>query len=394
MIEESFAVALGGEGEGAGTGPGRSVTVWGAGDRRHLSRDVPSLEWSGDLFVFHLGADADFGSGVTGGLGMSWFESLVDYVDRSEDEPVEGVHRSRMASVQPYVGWSSSEGSRLWMSVGYGEGEIEIVDEDLLERFGRQRSDSRLLAVAAGGAVRLVSVGATRVDVKGEAQATRYTVDENGDLIEGLTVETRRLRASAEGAREYVLAGGGRLTPSAEFGVRWDGGDGATGAGVEVGGGLSWTGPGRLVLEAGGRWLVAHRSELEEWGLSGGLRLTPRANGRGLSLSVAPGWGEAGSGMSRLWEEGLAGRGGLGEEDSGAGVKAEMGYGVGAFGGFGVATPYTRFEQAREGRRYGFGWRLDRRPGEAFALDLEAWRRERDTERPDHGLNLDLRLKW
>ena len=394
LIEESFAVALGGEGEGAGTGPGRSVTVWGAGDRRHLSRDVPSLEWSGDLFVFHLGADADFGSGVTGGLGMSWFESLVDYVDRSDDEPVEGVHRSRMASVQPYVGWSSSEGSRLWMSVGYGEGEIEIVDEDLLERFGRQRSDSRLLAVAAGGAVRLVSVGATRVDVKGEAQATRYTVDENGDLIEGLTVETRRLRASAEGAREYVLAGGGRLTPSAEFGVRWDGGDGATGAGVEVGGGLSWTGPGRLVLEAGGRWLVAHRSELEEWGLSGGLRLSPRANGRGLSLSVEPGWGEAGSGMSRLWEEGLAGRGGLGEEDSGAGVKAEVGYGVGAFGGFGVATPYTRFEQAREGRRYGFGWRLDRRPGEAFALDLEAWRRERDTERPDHGLNLELRLKW
>ena len=394
LIEESFAVALGGEGEGAGTGLGRSATVWGAGDRRHLSRDVPSLEWSGDLFVFHLGADADFGSGVTGGLGMSWFESLVDYVDRSEDEPIEGVHRSRMASVQPYLGWSSGEGSRLWMSVGYGEGEIEIVDEALLERFGRQRSDSRLLAVAAGGAVRLVSVGATRVDVKGEAQATRYTVDENGDLIEGLTVETRRLRASAEGAREYVLAGGGRLTPSAEFGVRWDGGDGATGAGVEVGGGLSWTGPGRLVLDVEGRWLVAHRSELEEWGLSGGLRLAPRANGRGLSLSVAPGWGEAGSGVSRLWEEGLAGRGGLGEEDSGAGVKAEVGYGVGAFGGFGVATPYTRFEQAREGRRYGFGWRLDRRPGEAFALDLEAWRRERDTERPDHGLNLDLRLKW
>ena len=394
LIEESFAVALGGEGEGAGTGPGRSVTVWGAGDRRHLSRDVPSLAWSGDLFVFHLGADADFGSGVTGGLGVSWFESLVGYVDRSDDEPVEGVHRSLMASVQPYLGWSSGEGSRLWVSVGYGEGEIEIVDKDLLERFGRQRSDSRLLAVAAGGAVRLTSDGATRVDLKGEAQATRYTVDENGDLIEGLTVETRRLRASAEGSREYVLDGGGRLSPSAELGVRWDGGDGATGAGVEVGGGLSWTGPGRLVLEAGGRWLVAHRSELEEWGLTGGLRIEPRANGRGLSLSVAPGWGEAGSGVSRLWEEGVAGRGGLGGEDSGAGVKAEVGYGVGAFGGFGVATPYTRFEQAREGRRYGLGWRLDRRPGEAFVLDLEAWRRERDTERPDHGLNLDLRLKW
>ena len=76
-------------------------------------------------------------------------------------------------------------------------------------------------------------------------------------------------------------------------------------------------------------------------------------------------------------------------------MKAEVGYGVGAFGGFGVATPYTRFEQAGEGeRRYGFGWRLDRRPGEAFALDLGVWRRERATERAEHGVSLDLRLKW
>ena len=394
---QSFAVALGGgEGEGgAGTGLGRSVTVWGAGDRRHLSRDEPWLEWSGDLSAFHLGADAALGSGLTGGLGVSWFESRMDYVDRSDDEPVEGVHRSRMASVQPYVGWSSGEGTRLWASVGYGSGEIEIDDEDLVERFGRQRSGSALVAAAAGGSVRLTPDGATRLELKGEGQATRYEVDENGDLIEGLTVQTRRVRVTAQGSREYVLGGGGRLLPLAEFGVRWDGGDGATGTGVEVGGGVSWTGPGRLVLEAGGRWLVAHRSGVEEWGLTGGLRLAPRANGRGLSLSVAPGWGEAGSGVSRLWEEGVAGRGGLGGEDSGVGVKAEVGYGVGAFGGFGVATPYTRFEQAREGkRRYGLGWRLDRRLGDGFELDLGVWRQERDTARPDHGLNLELRLRW
>ena len=146
---QSFTTALGGGGEGAGTGLGRSVTVWGAGDRRHLSRDVPSLKWSGELFAAHLGADADFGSGVTGGLGVSWFESRVDYVDRGEDEPVEGVHRSRMASVSPYVGWSWEEGSRLWASVGYGSGEVEIDDKDLLGRFGRQTSDSEFLAAAA-----------------------------------------------------------------------------------------------------------------------------------------------------------------------------------------------------------------------------------------------------
>ena len=399
---QSFAVALGGdEGEGAagpGAGLGRSVVVWGAGDRRHLSRDEPALRWSGDLSAFHLGADAAFGAGLTGGLGVSWFESRMDYVDRSEDEPIEGVHRSRMASVQPYVGWSSLEGARLWASLGYGTGEIEIEDQALLERYGRQRSDSTLLAAAAGGAMRLTPAGATRVELKGEGHATRYAVDDNGDgrddLIEGLAVETQRLRVSVQGSREYVLAGGGRLTPSAELGVRWDGGDGATGAGGEVGGGVSWTGPGRLVLEAGGRWLVVHRSGVEEWGLTGGLRLAPRANGRGLSLSVSPGWGEAGSGVSRLWEEGMAGREETAEAGSGAVVEAEVGYGVGAFGGFGVATPYTRFGQAREERRYGLGWRLGRGPGDGFALDLGVWRRERAMERPEHGVGLDLRLRW
>ena len=130
---QSFAVALGGSGDegAAGTGLGRSVVVWGAGDRRHLSRDEPWLAWSGDLSAFHLGADAALGSGVIGGLGVSWFESRMDYVDRSEDELIEGVHRSRMASVQPYVGWSSAQGARLWASLGYGSGEIEIEDQAL-----------------------------------------------------------------------------------------------------------------------------------------------------------------------------------------------------------------------------------------------------------------------
>ena len=253
---QSFAVALGGggegEGEGAGAGLGGPVTVWGAGERRTLSRDTPTLAWSGELFAAHLGADVGLGSGLTGGAGVSWFESGMDYTDRSGEEgPVEGVHRSWMASVQPYLGWSSGSGARLWGALGYGAGEVEIVDEALVERYGRQRSGSELRAVAAGGAVRLVSGGAAWVDLKGEGQATRYEVDENGDLIEGLSVRTQRLRLAMEGAKEYALSDGARLAPSGELGVRWDGGDGATGTGVEVGGGLSWEGPG---LGTGGAW--------------------------------------------------------------------------------------------------------------------------------------------
>ena len=94
----------------------------------------------------------------------------------------------------------------------------------------------------------------------------------------------------------------------------------------------------------------------------------------------------------RLWEEGLAGRGERAEARSGAVVEAELGYGLGAFRGFGVATPYTRLGVSQEERRCGMGWRLNRRSGEGFELDVEGWRRERDTERPEHGVSLELRL--
>ena len=78
----------------------------------------------------------------------------------------------------------------------------------------------------------------------------------------------------------------------------------------------------------------------------------------------------------------------------GEGVDAELGWGMGAFRSFGVATPYVRYGQAQEDeRRYGLGWRLTR-PSGSFELDLETWRRERGPDRPEHGLRLDLRLPW
>ena len=393
---ESFAVGLGGEGEGSSGGPPGAVTLWGRGDYRNLSRDEGGLDWSGDLFAAHAGADAVLGPGWMGGVGVSWFESGIDYTDRRGDESVEGEHRSRMTSVQPYVGWTPRPGTRAWASVGYGRGEVEIRDEAERERFGSQRSDSRLLGAALGGAVRWETERALRVDFKGEAQATRYELRGNDSLLEGLSVRTRRLRLSAEGSREYALSGGGRVAPSGELGVRWDGGDGATGAGVEVGAGVSWSAAdGRLSLEARGRTLLAHRSGLDEWGLSGGLRVAPRPNGRGLSLSVQPVWGTAGSARSRLWEEGMAGRGSpSGGGSVGTGLDAELGWGAGAFRSFGSATPYLRYGQAQKGeRRYGLGWRLIR-PAGGFDLGLESWRRERGPDRPVHGLSLDLRLPW
>ena len=227
---------------------------------------------------------------------------------------------------------------------------------------------------------------------KGSAEATRWRVEDNGAAIAAVSVDTRRLRLAAEGSRGYALAGGASLTPMLEAGVRWDGGDGATGTGLEAGGGLSWTDPARgLTVEAEGRALLVHDSDVEEWGASGSMRLDPDADGLGLSFRLLPSWGASGSGVARLWDEGVA-AGLVDGGGDGARLETDLGYGLPALGGHGTATPYAGFGLAQGGERaMRVGVRLDL--GTGFDLGLEVERRENAAD-AGHGVGLDLRIGW
>ena len=392
---ESFAFGLAGDGEG-GAGIGGAV-AWGSGDWQTRSRYEDALDWSGGAFSAHAGVDAALRPDLRAGLAASWFSSDVDYTDRNGDAAVTGSHESRMMSLTPYLGWDVGDGTRLWGAAGYGWGKIEIVDADLRERFGAQKAaqkaDSRFLAGAAGGSVPVWSRGPATLEAKGSAEATRWRVKDNGDAIAGVVVSTRRLRLAAVGSRAYALDGGATLTPSLELGGRWDGGDGATGAGLEGGAGLSWTDPARgLTVEAKGRALLAHNSNVEEeWGASGSMRLETDADGLGLSFGLRPSWGASGSGLARLWHEGVAARPAVGGGNE-ARLETELGYGLPAFGGAGVTTPYAGFGLAQGGERdLRAGVRLGLDAG--FDLGLEAERRESAAD-TGHGIGLDLSIRW
>ncbi len=384
-------------GAGGSGGRGHGVVVWGSGERRTLSLEKEALSWSGEAYSILVGADGRVTRTLRAGVAASWFESRIDYTDKSGVAAIGGTHESRMRAIHPYLGWSGDDGSRLWGVLGYGEGEIEIEDAEVVERFGVQRSDSRLLAVGTGGSVRAVSEGALTIDVKGALEGTQYSVEANGEhgAIEKVSVETQRLRLSVEGSRRYALEGGGSLVPALEVGVRWDGGDGETGTGVEVGGGMSWrSASGAVSVEARGRGLVAHEGDVEEWGVSGSARLSPGSGGRGWSLALSPRWGAAESGLARLWDEGMAGRASSvdGGDAGGARLEAELGYGFGFLEGTGVMTPHIGFGYEEGGARC---WRLGMRSafGPDLAVGLEAERKE-GAAAPEHGARIDLRLRW
>ena len=383
------AFALGLSGGAAGDGP--DAALWGSGDRRSLSLDDGALSWEGEVTALHAGADARTapdGSGgrVLGGVSASWSESDVDYTDTGGAESVKGRHEARMASVQPYVGWLAGDGSRAWAALSHGRGEVEIADAAA----GAADSSATLTAAAIGARTRALSRGAAAVDVKGEAQAARFTLDGGGDLIAGLSARTFRLRVAAEGRYVIAFANGGSLTPSLEAGLRWDGGDGATGAGVELGGGAAWSAPSSpLTLEARGRALLAHGGDAEEWGVGGALRVAPGSGGLGLSLALSPSWGAADSGLARLWSADAT-RADTAQRAGGR-LDAEAGYGLRALGG--VATPLAGFALSGDRSRE---WRVGGRLALAEALDLALATslRETRTGGPDRRIALDLRLRW
>ena len=158
-----------------------------------------------------------------------------------------------------------------------------------------------------------------------------------------------------------------------ELGLRHDAGDAETGTGVEAGVGLLYSNPAQgLTVEGRVRGLLTHAdSGYEEWGASGSLRLDPGVSGRGVSLSIAPVWGAASSGVEQLWSTGTAA--GLAVDDDYGGearLQAELGYGLRSPIGHGVLTPYAGLSLGEaDGRMYRVGVRWHVGPRAWLALD-------------------------
>ena len=245
--------------EGGGGAGVSGAAFWASGDWRDLSGGGPPLAWDGAMAALHLGADARLGSGLVG-LALSVSEASFDYSDGSGGEAVTGEYTVRMTGLAPYWGRSWADGSRLWATAGLSSGEVEIEDAEA----GRQAADSGMASLAAGGALRLVPAaesGAPSLELKGEALAARLEVEGNGGPMEAVDAGVSRLRVALASEIE-IEAGmpGAPLVPSAELGLVWDGGDGETGAGLELGWGLSWAAPSQgLTLDARARTLSGSR---------------------------------------------------------------------------------------------------------------------------------------
>ena len=415
LLGSSFHVAP----ERDGSGPG--LAVWGRVAHGRFDGEEASdggrMRIDGQWVVTGtLGADADWGR-LLAGVAVSLSEGEGTFAQPGVDK---GSVESTLTTVSPYARFRITDRVSAWGLAGWGTGSMTVVqdalpaDPDAGRDQPRPRTETkadismRLGALGARGELLTPGTnGGMDLALKTDAFFVR-TESEKAANSAATTADAGRVRLVLEGGRAFDMGDGASFRPSLELGVRHDGGDAETGAGVEVSGGVAYNDAASgLSIEAKARMLAAHAdSDYEEWGASATARLDPGARGRGLSFSLAPTIGATSSASERLWgaRDARAFAPG-GEFEASRGLTAEAGYGMALFGDRFTGTPNLGFGTSDGGARdYRLGWRLTSavRGDPGFEVNLDATRREAANpgsgagagSRAEHGAMLRALVRW
>ena len=363
--------------------------VWGAGDWQNFQGEpAADASYDGSMKSAYIGVDMATRQSWMAGVALSYAMGQSDY----DVTVASGSLETSLTSVLPYVRWSG-EGSRtdVWSILGIGTGNADN---------GVDASDLAMRMGMVGVRSQLASTGGMGLDVVGDAGLLRLsTADGESATLSDITASVQRLRVGLEGSRSTTLAGGTTVTPYAQVAGRYDGGDGQTGQGLEVSGGLRLAG-GRVGVNAQGRFLAVHSAEgYSENGISVVAFLNPNADGRGLSMSVAPRIGASTGDSGMMWQErplsgsGTSIRGG---NDARA-FKAEVGYGLASSSGGLLMTPFGEMYITGEDRRQvRIGTRLGATGIDArkVSLELSGMRIDRRGGDSDHRIGLVGRMSF
>ena len=354
----SFAASLGAAEDGEDES---RYTVWGAGDRQSFSGAPELGSYSGDLRSLYVGADRRVGSEwlVGAALGRSW--GTADYT-LSDTAGADGSLTTALTSVYPYVRGQMSERLEVWALGGYGRGEAQDAEDPGADAAGALT----MRMGAAGLRQELAERDGLALSVVGGAGALSLSSSGGGPRVAGLEASVHRVRLALEASRTW-----GGVQPFVQVGGRYDGGDGETGAGVELMGGVRARGA-RLDLEARGRWLTAHSAaEYDEHGLLFRLEWKSSPDGTGLRGSLSPRWGMA--------DEVAFGGAGLLGGPTGSGVKRSVGW--------------TGGEALSVDGELGYGWRVQRLRG--LVSPLTSYRRTGyGSDRRELGLSYESLEEW
>ena len=377
---------------------GGVLSLWSRSSRSSFNGIEEALSLNGDVRTTMVGADWARGP-LTVGLSVGHTRGAGGYDGRSA-----GQMTTAMTGFYPWLGYRVNDRVSVWAVTGYGKGSLSLTPDGA----GALETGMSMAMTAVGTRGELLgsrAAGGFGLAFKADALwvgATSELLDGPAGRLNASEAGATRVRTALEGSRGFAL-GGGRvsLTPSVEVGLRRDGGDAETGAGLDLGGGVVFTDSVMgLSLDARVRTLVMHQAEgFAERGMSLSLGWDPSPSSPlGLSARVAPSWGgSAMGGAEALWSGQLAsGPGSQPRSAPGGQVNAEAGYGLPVGARF-VGTPRVGVMRSAHGREYRVGTGLGvLESGRLhFDLGLDARRRENPMQGgADNGFLVRATLGW
>ena len=386
LAGSSIALELDGTGTAAPSAGGQAgssgVGVWASANYDRISSTAPGVgDWDGNQFSLFVGVDGHVSRNTVIGVAASWSKGSTEF----DDNPTFDIDTD-LLGLNPYIGWHSADGRKTaWGTVGYSSGDFE---QDQLSQ--PIKTDLKMTVLAIGGSTRFAERSGSDFDIKGDLSTAELTTDAVGSLPE-VKSKAHRARVAVEAEVNKASDSGGHVMRSVALGLRYDGGDGDTGSGLELDGELGWSG--RSVSVSGAaNVLLFHTGDLKEWGLGGLIRYEPsHAKGRNLTFRAQPSYGRGENGSGQLWDQQVKDL----DEDGGepeARLVMDAGWGLAALSGRGLLTPYSGLELSEGGSRvYRLGSRVE--IGSVFNIDLAAHRTE-DGDSPEHGIGLQLGMKW
>ena len=381
----SIALELDGTGTTAPSAGGQAgssgVGVWASANYDRISSKAEGLgDWDGSQFSLFVGVDGHVSKNTVIGVAASWSKGSTEFDNNSTLDIDTGL-----LGLNPYIGWHSADGKKTaWGTVGYSTGDFEQDQQNNL------KTDLKMTVLAVGGSTRIAKRAGFDFDIKGDLSTAELSTDAV-DMMPEVKSKAHRARVAVEAEVNKASDSGAHVMRSVALGLRYDGGDGDTGSGLELDGGLDWSGR-SLSVSGAANVLLFHTGDLKEWGVGGLIRYAPsHAKGRNLTFRAQPSYGRGESGSGQLWDQQVKDLDEDGREPE-ARLVMDAGWGLAALSGRGLVTPYSGLELSEGGSRvYRLGSRVA--VDSVFNIDLAAHRTE-DGDSPEHGIGLQLGMQW
>ena len=268
--------------------------VWGQGDIQTLQGSpTESSAYDGDLRTAYLGIDTR--------LTKSWLAGVALGRSRGVGDWNVGTARGRLTTtvtaLHPYARWSNEVYS-VWGMVGGGRGEAE----NFRSGTGGKKSSALSLLMGLVEARRSLGVArsGTQLALRGDVAWARLATANGAQTVDSQRISVNQVRLGTDMSHSFLYENGLALAPFAEAHLRYDGGAGQDGTGLELAGGLRFV-RGIIRVDAQARLLVLHSAKgYRERGAGVSLSIGDQ---EGLSLSLSPHWGDQTNRTETLWQD-------------------------------------------------------------------------------------------